>query len=103
MASKQVYTAQNLISPSKLCICFIGSSAPQSQPQSGQAGADLQAQWAEYYKSLGYAYYGQQGGAQGGAQAPAQGQPQPPAPPPVTSANGEQKVWKSNLIYTLKA
>ena len=78
-----------------LWLC-LGSPAPQSQPQAGQAAGDIQAQWAEYYKSLGYAYYGQQGSAP--AQDQAQAQAQPPAQPPVTSANGEQKVSKLKCI-----
>ena len=90
---------------------MVGSSAPQGQPQAGQAGqgaqtgqatSDVQAQWAEYYRSLGYAYYGQQGGspAQAPAQGPSQAQPppQPAAQPPVTSANGEQKVKYMSAI-----
>ena len=65
----------------------LGQPRPQTQPaptvaaaNAGGQSADLQAQWAEYYKQLGY-YYGQQ-----------QTQ-QPPAaaggPPP------EQKVYNS--------
>ena len=66
---------------------LIGTPATTQQSPAATPGAqgDLQAQWAEYYRSLGYgAYYGQQGG---GA-APAQGQ----QPPTTTAANGDQKV-----------
>lgn len=38
----------------------------------------IQAQWAEYYRQIGYAYYGQQPGQQPTAQ-PGQQQPQPNA------------------------
>ena len=84
--------------------CILGSPAPQSQPQAAGQTGDLQAQWAEYYRSLGYAYYGQQGGAQSGvpAQAPVQAQSQPPAiqpvaQPPSNTANGEQKVSRIEM------
>ena len=52
------------------------AAAQQPQPQPQPAGAnstgDVQAQWTEYYRQLGYAYYGQGGqpGGQPGAQAP---------------------------------
>ena len=55
-----------------LDVFLIIFSAPPAQQQPAQAGqsADVQAQWAEYYRQLGYAYYGQQGGQQpGGAPA----------------------------------
>ena len=68
----------------------LGSPAPQQAPAAaGQAAGDIQAQWAEYYRSLGYTYYGQQG-QQGGPAAPGQGGPGQP-PPPTTSANGDPK------------
>ena len=52
----------------------------------GQPGQDLQAQWAEYYRSLGYQYpYGQQAG-----------QPSAAAP---SDANPEQKVRPLIVVY----
>ena len=73
---------------------FSGQPRPQTQPPgpggmpSGGAGGggqsgDLQAQWAEYYRQLGY-FYGQQ--PQGGG-----GGNQPTGPP------GEQKVGVESL------
>lgn len=81
------------------------SPAQQSQTQSASAGGDIQAQWAEYYRSLGYAYYGQQGvapGQQGTVpnqqQSGVSNQSSQPAQPPASTANGgEQKVCASQL------
>lgn len=48
----------------------VASAAQQPQPQPQMAGAaagtqdQIQAQWAEYYRQIGYAYYGQQPGQQ---------------------------------------
>lgn len=64
-------------------------AAPAGAPAgttAAQPGTDIQAQWAEYYRSLGYGgYYGQQGQQQPGV--PAQATGQPPA-----STNEDQKV-----------
>ncbi len=49
---------------------YIVAAQPQAQPGSS-ATQDAQAQWAEYYRQLGYAYYGQQ--QPGGQQPPASG------------------------------
>lgn len=52
-----------------LALTFLLISAAAAQPgqgQPGQASGDLQSQWAEYYRQLGYAYYG--GGQPGGVQ-----------------------------------
>lgn len=66
-----------------LCEPYVGTTAQQPQAQAG----DPQAQWAEYYRSLGYAYYGQQGQQNPAASG------QTPQPPTTTAApNGEQKV-----------
>lgn len=68
---------------------FVGSATQQPQAQGNQPSqaADIQAQWAEYYRSLGYPYYGQQSAAPSASG-------QPPQPPTATS-NGDQKVAKS--------
>ena len=43
---------------------YVAAAGQQGQGQPGQPSGDLQSQWAEYYRQLGYAYYGgQQGGA----------------------------------------
>lgn len=47
-------------------VLLISAAAQPGQGQPGQASGDLQSQWAEYYRQLGYAYYG--GGQPGGAQ-----------------------------------
>ena len=44
---------------------------PQPQPAGANSAGDMQAQWTEYYRQLGYAYYGQ--GGQPGAQGPPAG------------------------------
>ena len=64
---------------------WLSLTAATQQPQ-GQPGAsqDLQAQWAEYYRQLGYAYYGQ-GGAAGG-------QPGQSPGGATGGSGGEQKV-----------
>lgn len=65
-----------------------GSQAPAGAA-GAQQGADVQAQWAEYYRSLGYgAYYGQQG-----AGAAAQ------ASPPTTTASEEKKVYRNTSAF----
>ena len=67
-----------------------GSSQAPTGAAGAQQGADVQAQWAEYYRSLGYgAYYGQQG-----AGAPAQ------ASPPTTTASEEKKVCRNTPAFT---
>ena len=59
---------------------FLGAPAQQPQAQGAQAATDIQAQWAEYYRSLGYgSYYGQQPGGQQPGQP---NQPVPGHPPP---------------------
>lgn len=55
----------------------ISAAAQPGQGQPGQASGDLQSQWAEYYRQLGYAYYG--GGQPGGAQQGGGQQPSPSA------------------------
>lgn len=79
-------------------VCFVmysikGAPAQQPQVQAGQT-ADIQAQWAEYYRSIGYAsYYGQQAGGQPGPQpGPQPGQPGMPS--------GEGKV---NWIWSVES
>ncbi len=76
------------------CFVFVlGAPAQQPQAQPAQAAGDIQAQWAEYYRSIGYgSYYGQQ---QVGQQPGQPGQPgaqpmqqQQHGPPP----GHEQKV-----------
>lgn len=74
---------------------YLNLAAAGQQPQPGQpqmagsggataAPEQIQAQWAEYYRQLGYAYYGQQPGQQGG--------PQPGQQPPQGGAGQEHKV-----------
>ena len=47
----------------------VAAATQQGQGQPGQPSGDLQSQWAEYYRQLGYAYYGGQPGAAGGGGA----------------------------------
>ncbi len=63
-----------------LTICVLSAvAAAQPQAQQGSTSAqDMQAQWAEYYRQLGYAYYGQQ---PGGQQSAAAGAPPPSSGP----------------------
>ena len=79
----------------KGCVFLGATGAPTGgAPTGAPAGAtpaqpgDLQAQWAEYYRALGYTggYYGPQQGQQPGAPA------QPMGQPAATSANEDQKV-----------
>ena len=75
-----------------MCVVYIKvQGAPVQQPQAQVASAaDIQAQWAEYYRSMGYPYYGQQPGGQPGGQ---------PGQPP--SGGGEGKVsipWFVNFF-----
>ena len=75
---------------------------PQAQPQPAAAASNMeqiQAQWADYYRQLGYAYYGQQAaGQQPGqqmGQQPGQPMPQPamqPGMPPAPGQGQEHKV-----------
>lgn len=51
------------------CVLFCTPATPA--PQQPVAQADLQAQWAEYYRKMGIVYYGQQGALPPGA-APAE-------------------------------
>ena len=58
-------------------VCFFSPAAAgpggQQPPAPGGAqGADVQAQWAEYYRQLGQAYYGGQPGQPGEQPPPEQ-------------------------------
>ena len=62
----------------KDCDCglvCVAAATQQGQGQPGQPSGDLQSQWAEYYRQLGYAYYGGQPGAAGGGGGAQQQQP----------------------------
>ncbi len=79
------------------CVFLHGHAAQVQQGQGGAAagGGDLQAQWADYYRQLGYFYSGQQQSSSAGATG------QPPNPGgtnggPATAgpggSDGEHKV-----------
>ncbi len=74
-----------------LRLSFIGAPSQQPPAQAGQAG-EAQAQWAEYYRSLGYAYYGQQGNVPP--------QPVPGQPPASTAGPGQQKVTTVQRLHS---
>ena len=76
---------------------FYGHPAQVQQGQGGAAtgGGDLQAQWADYYRQLGYFYSGQQqsGGAGATGQPPNPGGANNgPTGPGGSAGDGEHKV-----------
>lgn len=54
--------------------CWHPAQVQQGQGGAAAGGGDLQAQWADYYRQLGYFYGGQQQSGSGGATG------QPPNP-----------------------